>query len=106
MNNTDLIEATVARGRTIMHGAATVIGKGADGKDIHDPKVTHFGPGDKVRLPRDEVMRLRESGYLVDPDAPVIPRGEAKPGDAGFVGEVPGWGLKDAAIGSLPSNHF
>lgn len=52
----DMVEAVVARGRT-------VIGDG--GKT--------YGPGKKVKLAAVEAQVLRELGYLVDPDAPEIP---------------------------------
>ena len=53
-----LVEATVAPGRTV------TVGK----KD--------FGPGKKVSLPSEEVASLRVLGFLVDPAAPEIPRGD------------------------------
>ena len=51
-------QGEVARGRTVV-----IKGKS-------------FGPGEKISLESEEINRLRELGFLVDPNAPEIPRGE------------------------------
>ncbi len=58
MANDKLVRAIVAKGRTV------TVGK----KD--------FGPGEEVSLPVEEVEQLRERGFLVDPNAAEIPRGD------------------------------
>ncbi len=57
MANDKLVKAVVAKGRTV------TVGK----KD--------FGPGEEVSLPLEEVEQLRERGFLVDPNAAEVPRG-------------------------------
>ena len=81
--NLDLREqkmrATVAQGRTII-GAdpekQTIIGYDSEGKPIKRARSLHHGPGMEIELPADEVKRLREIGYLVDPHAKPLPEGE------------------------------
>lgn len=53
-----IVTAIVARGRVL---------QAEDGKSLV--------AGDEVNLPADEVERLRQLGFLDDPDAPVIQRG-------------------------------
>ena len=53
-----LLKAIVAKGRTVVVGRQSV----PEGKE--------------VTLPEDEIASLRASGFLVDPDAPEIPRGD------------------------------
>jgi hypothetical protein len=59
-----LEEAIVARGRTLQIGRVV--------------KVT----GDKVRLERGEITRLRKLGFLEDPNAVILPRGNGPSFDA------------------------
>lgn len=54
------IQATVAPGRHIAHGAVDKDGKAVGGEKL-------FRPGETIDLPQEEVTRLRELGYLVDP---------------------------------------
>lgn len=35
----------------------------------------HYGPGEEVSLPAEEINTLRQLGYLVDPQAKEIPAG-------------------------------
>ncbi len=51
----DMVTGIVARGRTINTGSR------------------QFGPGAEVELTADEAASFRQSGFLVDPDAPVVP---------------------------------
>jgi len=53
-----LVTAVVAHGRVLLT---------EDGESLV--------AGDEVDLPAGEVERLRQLGFLEDPDAPVIPRG-------------------------------
>ena len=73
------MRATVAQGRTII-GAdpekQTIIGYDTEGKPIKRARSIHYGPGMEIELPADEVKRLRETGYLVDPNAKPLPQGE------------------------------
>lgn len=52
-----LVKAVVAEGRTV------TVGK------------KEFGPGKTVELASDEADHLRARGFLVDPDAPEVTRG-------------------------------
>jgi hypothetical protein len=66
--------ATVARGRTICVPDPTqpsvFAGREPDThRELFAPGLRDFGPGEEVELPRDEVKRLRELGFLTDPDA-------------------------------------
>jgi hypothetical protein len=73
------VRATVAQGRTIMSADPidqVIIGYDADGKPIKRARSMYFDPGQEIELPPDEVKRLRALGYLVDPDAKPLPRGE------------------------------
>lgn len=49
--------AVVAKGRTVVFEGRT------------------YGPEEKVSLPADEIARLRGLGYLANPDAPEVARG-------------------------------
>lgn len=51
-----LVKATVARGRT-----------------VHDLDGKRLRAGEEIELPAEDVARLRGTGFLVDPKAPVIP---------------------------------
>lgn len=71
--------ATVAPNRTIVGndpGALMVIGHDVDGKPIKRARPITFGPGQEIELETGEVARLRKSGFLVDPSATQLPRGE------------------------------
>jgi hypothetical protein len=57
-NDEKLFKAIVAKGRTVTVGER------------------NFGPGKEVSLPADEVKKLAAGGFLVDPNAPELPRGE------------------------------
>ena len=59
-----LVEAIVARGRSLQVGDETKVA------------------GDKVQLEKGEVKRLRKLGFLVDPDAREVPRGNGPSFDA------------------------
>jgi hypothetical protein len=37
-------------------------------KSVYGPVLQAFGPGQQVRLPRSEVVRLRQLGFLIDPN--------------------------------------
>ena len=90
-----LVKAIVARGHTVAVSvtALQVPLTDADGEPIPIQvraaarEVAHFGPGQEVELPWDEVVRLRQLGFLEDPDAQEIPRGIGPryPGDVGMM---------------------
>lgn len=71
MPDEQLVSATVARGRTVHvpTGEKITIGKDNDGKLITRMQHRAAGPGETVKLPADEVKRLRQHGFLVDPEA-------------------------------------
>jgi hypothetical protein len=67
-----LVKATVARGRSIMVG----VGKKLAGfdrdtqKEIWVPICEYRIEGQEVELPESDVIRMRATGFLVDPAAP------------------------------------
>jgi len=63
-NDEKLFKAIVAKGRTVMVGERNV------------------GPGKEVSLPADEIRKLAAGGFLVDPNAPEIPRADGPSFDA------------------------
>lgn len=67
-----LARGVVARGHTVRvpHPTeTTIVGINQEtGKPIRAPKVTDYGPGQEVTLPRSELKRLRELGHIVDPE--------------------------------------
>lgn len=71
-----LMRATVERGRSVIANHPTkkkIVAWTDQGKPVEHPIRLHYGPGQEVELPPDEVKFLRERGYLVDPNrkAPV-----------------------------------
>ncbi len=71
-----LLRATVAGGRTVAVPHPTnrkPVGTTPEGKAITQAELVHYGPGQEVELPVDEIARLRGTGHLVDPDRPVYP---------------------------------
>lgn len=62
------MRATVARGRTVVadHPTETRTVQGPNGP-ITVAVAKHYGPGQEVLLPEEEVARLRQLGFLVDP---------------------------------------
>jgi len=63
--------AVVERGRTVecpIPDEKKFVGYDKEGKSVYGPKLTHYGPGSKVYLPVPEIIRLRELGFLVDPN--------------------------------------
>ena len=76
--NQKTARAVVARGRSvdIPIGALVTVGLTAEGKTVTRRPTKQFGPGNEVELPADEIKSLRKLGYLVDPEATVIPTGE------------------------------
>jgi hypothetical protein len=65
-----LVNATVARGRTVLvaTGKRKVVGIDKDGSKVYGPISIRRGPGEQIELPGDEVKRLQAGGYLVDPE--------------------------------------
>ena len=66
--------AVVARGRTIAmpdpSAPSVFVGREPDThREIFASVPREVGPGEEVELPRAEVKRLRNLGFLVDPDA-------------------------------------
>jgi hypothetical protein len=60
--------ATVARGRSldiVVDGKRRVVGY-LEGKPVHGPVFRRAGPGEEVELQRDEIVRLKRLGFLVD----------------------------------------
>jgi hypothetical protein len=73
------VRATVARGRTLSAPHATkrqTIGYSDDGKPIQRPVMMDYLPGQEVELTEDEVLELRVSGFLIDPDQKPVPLAE------------------------------
>ena len=73
-----LERAVVRPGRTIIApdpAAPKVFGgrRGQTFEEMFVPATVEYGPNSEVELPHDEVVRLRELGYLIDPNARVIP---------------------------------
>ena len=66
-----MLRGMVARGRTVVAatGEKRVGGYAQDGKAIMAPVLKTFGPHQEVELPEAEIVALRKSGHLVDPDA-------------------------------------
>lgn len=72
--------AVIARGRTIAVPHPTkrkIVNHTPEGKPIEQAELMHFGPGQEIELPGDEIVRLRKLGYLTDPSAsePPVPQG-------------------------------
>jgi hypothetical protein len=67
-----MVECVVARGRSVATLDPTrmiVAGWDADtGKPIMRASLRTYGPGEQLQLPEDEVIRLRGTGHLHDPD--------------------------------------
>jgi hypothetical protein len=77
-----MVRATVAQGRTVAipHPTAKkAVGTTPEGKGIYMAELMHFGPGQEVELPADEVARLRSTGHLFDPDRKVFPLATERP---------------------------
>lgn len=75
-----LARGVVARGNTVYapHPTETVI-KGTNPetfKPIMGSKIVEFGPGQEVTLPEEEILQLRKSGALVNPDKVEEPASE------------------------------
>jgi hypothetical protein len=71
-----MARATVERGRTVVvpHPTKRITAKYTDeGKPVIVPVLQHFGPGEEVELPIEEVILFRKLGYLVDPTRKIIP---------------------------------
>ena len=67
-----LAKGVVARGRTVVIPdpiRKTHAGYDLEGNAIKRAVLHHYGPGQEVELPTDEIKELRASGYLIDPDA-------------------------------------
>ena len=62
---------TVAKGRTVLAPTKErrVAGYGAEGKPIYRTVDKAYGPGQEVTLPEEEILHLRRTGFLIDPDA-------------------------------------
>jgi hypothetical protein len=69
----EMVEAIVARGKTIRVGQGRTEVSDADGKIVGFPKpAKSYTAGEKITLPADEAVWLRKTGFLVDPKAEVI----------------------------------
>lgn len=72
--------AIVARGRSVDVQDETLretIGVQRDGTPMTRAPCRRYHEGEEVELPIAEIMSLRKSGYLVDPDNPNPPRQRA-----------------------------
>lgn len=62
----------VAHGRTVeapIPGKRKFVGYDRDtGQKVYGPVYQTFGPNKTVMLPKDEIIRLRILGFLIDPD--------------------------------------
>ena len=71
--------AIVARGRSIDAPTEQRRAVGYDpvkGEQLYAAVQRRYGPGERIELPISEIRRLRELGFLVDPDAaPVFTSG-------------------------------
>ena len=77
MASPQLVEAVVARGRTVYAGARIASAPGADGKAVEVlVKAAPVATGGKIKLPADEVAWLRLTGHLEDPGVESIPFGD------------------------------
>lgn len=76
MASVQSIEAVVAAGRTLYLPVEPTLVESSDGKKTLFPgRPTTVAAGKSVRLPVDEVKRLRGLGFLVDPDAEEVESG-------------------------------
>jgi hypothetical protein len=73
-----MLRGTVARGRTveIPQGEKVVVAHSPEGRPITRSPVKSYGPGSEVELPAKELMTLRASGFIIDPDAVMPPLAE------------------------------
>lgn len=82
-----MVRATVARGRTVVvpdpDSKIEVIGYSERGEPVSGLATTEYGPGEEVLITEREAKRLRELGYLVDPNAKA-----PEPAEGGSVREV------------------
>jgi hypothetical protein len=77
-----MARATVERGRTVVvpHPTKRITAKYTEeGKPVIVPVLQHFGPGDEVELPFEEVVLFRKLGYLVDPNRKIPARAGENP---------------------------
>jgi hypothetical protein len=66
-----MARGTVARGRCIdapERNAQKVVRSAPDGRDFHVPLARRYMPGEEISLPESELARLRELGFIVDPN--------------------------------------
>ena len=70
-----LVEGVVAPRRTVAAPSdeRQVVGYADDGTPKFRFVDKHYGPGETVTLPEDDVKRLRRAGFLVDPDTKAVP---------------------------------
>ena len=75
---TKLVRATVAPGRTVVIGGGALTNT-VDGKQVvvGHKRGKSFGPLQEVSLPHEDVVRLRKSGALIDPDKAAAPGGSS-----------------------------
>ena len=69
-----LAKGIVAKGRTVTvpSDQRRIAGYTAEGKAVHQVIQRTAGPGEEVELPVAEILHLRISGFLTDPDAPAV----------------------------------
>jgi hypothetical protein len=77
-----MARGTVERGRTVVvpHPSKRITAKYTEeGKPVIVPVLQHFGPGEEVELPIEEVILFKKLGYLVDPTKKIPARAGENP---------------------------